>query len=252
MFTAAKSFQSVWETSGKNFIIFLSQRLPTSPFANGVSLNLSTISHIICSKNNLTAQYRKAIFVKNWEKLTSEATVLDIVKGYEIPVPPKQLASPKSNHLSKKEVELVQHEVQEMLRKGTIAVTSSTEGQYLSSLFLVTKKDGENRPLWTWKSWTRVYFINIWKWRDYFCQRGGWPSQNALAIMPDFSGRVCFTSFAACFELPSAPRIFSKLSKSSIFLLRINEDLLTARDTLIVLLQHLQQSPGCVLLKKRS
>ena len=55
-----------------------------------------------------------------------------------------------------------------------------------------------------------------------------------------------------CFELPSAPRIFSKLSKSSIFLLRINEDLLTARDTLIVLLQHLQQSPGGVLLKKPS
>ena len=75
---------------------------------------------------------------------------LDIVRGYKIPfiLLSWQLRLPKNPcQLTKKASDLVDQEVQDMLRKGTIVVPDPKEDQFLSSLFLVKKKDEENRPV---------------------------------------------------------------------------------------------------------
>ena len=88
-------------------------------------------------------------FVKNWQKLTNDPMILDLVRGYEIPfiVPPRQSKLPNLCHLTKEASDLVDQEVQDMLKKGVIVVSNPKEDQFLSSLFLLQKKDGRNRPV---------------------------------------------------------------------------------------------------------
>ena len=88
-------------------------------------------------------------FVKNWQRLTNDPMILDIVNGYEIPfiLPPRQSRLPNLCQLTKEASDLVDQEVQDMLRKGAIVVSDPKEDQFLSSLFLVKKKDGVNRPV---------------------------------------------------------------------------------------------------------
>ena len=83
-------------------------------------------------------------FVKNWQKLTNNPMILDIVRGYEIPfiLPSWQSKLPNSCQLTKEASDLVDQEVQDMLKKGAIVVTDPKEDQFLTSLFLVKKKDG--------------------------------------------------------------------------------------------------------------
>ena len=70
----------------------------------------------------------------------------DIVRGYEISfiLPSRQSMLPKLYQLTKGASDLVDQEVQDMLRKGSIVVSDPKEDQFLSSLFLVKKKDGGN------------------------------------------------------------------------------------------------------------
>lgn len=48
---------------------------------------------------------------------------------------------------SKEEFRLVEEEVQSLLRKGAVAVANPCQDQFISRLFLVTKKDGSFRPV---------------------------------------------------------------------------------------------------------
>ena len=74
--------------------------------------------------------------------------ILDIVNGYEIPfiLPPKQSRLPNLCQLTKEASDLVDQEVQDMLRKGAIVVSNPKEDQFVSSLSLVKKKDGGESP----------------------------------------------------------------------------------------------------------
>ena len=69
---------------------------------------------------------------------------LDIVRGYEISfiLPSRQSRLPKLCQLTKRASDLLDQEVQDMLRKGSIVVSDPKEDQFLSSLFFVKKKDG--------------------------------------------------------------------------------------------------------------
>ena len=48
-------------------------------------------------------------FVKNWQKLTNDPMILDVVSGYKIhfTLPQRQSKLPNSNHLTKKATDLV-------------------------------------------------------------------------------------------------------------------------------------------------
>ena len=72
-----------------------------------------------------------------------------MVKGYRIPFIkiPFQRKIPNFTKMNKKQVALVDLELKEMLRKGTIMRTQPGQGEFLSILFLVGKKDGGYHPV---------------------------------------------------------------------------------------------------------
>ena len=96
-------------------------------------------------------------FVKNWQRLTNDPMILDIVNGYEIPfiLPPRQSRLPNLCQLTKEASDLVDQEVQDMLRKGAIVFSDPKDDQFLSSLSLLKKKDGENPPVVNLKNLNR-------------------------------------------------------------------------------------------------
>ena len=87
-------------------------------------------------------------FIDQWEKLTDDQDVLQIVSGYclEFDQEPMQTAPPTPFKLSRPEERLDQ-EIKKLLKKGSIEVVEHTENQFLSNIFTVPKKDGTRRPV---------------------------------------------------------------------------------------------------------
>ena len=83
-------------------------------------------------------------FHKNWEVLTQDPQVLDVVKGFSIPwmEEPLQSRIPPPCPLKPDEMKLVDKEVEEMIEKEV----SPIPGQFVSSIFVVEKKDSGYRP----------------------------------------------------------------------------------------------------------
>ena len=80
--------------------------------------------------------------LKNWQKLTSDKDVLQTVKGAKIDfthcVEENSCFQRKFN---KKENEVINKEINSMLKKGIIRETLQEEDQFVSPIFLVEKKD---------------------------------------------------------------------------------------------------------------
>ena len=92
---------------------------------------------------------RLSFHARNWQKITRDRWVLDMVKGYQIDFlsSPFQSRKPHPQQYSSEQMELIATEVKELLQKGAVSpVTPQGEGFY-SSLFLVPKKDGGQRPV---------------------------------------------------------------------------------------------------------
>ena len=66
---------------------------------------------------------------------------------YNIPftVQPEQTKATRVVIMSQEETDLVDQETRKMLSKGTISVAKNLDGQFLSALLLVGKKDGGGR-----------------------------------------------------------------------------------------------------------
>ena len=216
--------------------------------------------------------------VKNWQRLTNDPMIPDIVNGYEIPfiLSPRQSRLPYLCQLPKKASDLVNQEVQDTLRKDVIVFTDSKEDQFLSSLFLVKKKDGGNRPVVNVMDLNRNIPYQHFKMEGLFllkemllpgdkmCKIDLKDAYFAIPLSVKsrkyvrFQWKGLLYEFCClCFGLSPAPLVFTKLLKVPISLLRkLNvriiiylddmllmasslEDLLMARDTLIFILQHL-------------
>ena len=72
-----------------------------------------------------------------------------MVKGYKLPLTkvPFLRKIPNFTKMNKKQIALVDLELKEMLRKGAIMRTQPTQGEFLSNLFLMGKKDEGYRPV---------------------------------------------------------------------------------------------------------
>ena len=93
---------------------------------------------------------RLKYFTSTWEKITQVPWVLQVVQGYQIEFmkPPVQLVPARMPSLTPT-LETVLDQVQELLNKGAVHLVKQpvvTEG-FISSLFVVPKKDGGNRPV---------------------------------------------------------------------------------------------------------
>lgn len=84
-----------------------------------------------------------------WEKLTHDQWVINTVSGYKIDFDeqPYQNNVPKEIPFSNELRQLVDIEVQEMLRKGAIVETKSEPNEFISTIFIVPKSNGKFRPV---------------------------------------------------------------------------------------------------------
>ena len=117
--------------------------------------NLSGNVHPIVQKllplyqNNLPQAGRIKHFHFLWEKLTRDPSILEIVHGWTIPLveTPHQKSDPAIYRFQNQEKELISKEVANMLEKGAIVPVAQIKGQFISNLFLREKKDGGHRPI---------------------------------------------------------------------------------------------------------
>ena len=88
----------------------------------------------------------------NWEKLTKDNKILQIVKGYQIPFfyKQKQKREPKEINFSMLEKTTIPLEV-ENLSKGAVEQVSPHKDLFLRSLVTLKKKDGGKRPMINFK-----------------------------------------------------------------------------------------------------
>ena len=217
-------------------------------------------------------------FAKNWQRLKNEPMILDIVRGYEIPfiLPPRQSRLPNVCQLTTEAPDLLDQEVQDMLRKGAIVVSDPKEDQLLSSLFLVKKKDGGNHAVVNLKDLNRNIPYQHFKMEELFllkemllpgdrmCKIDLNDAYFEIALSVKSKKYIRFQRksllYKSCcfyFGLSPAPLVFTKLLKDFIsFLKKLNvriiiylddmllmasslKGLLMARDTLIFIPQHL-------------
>ena len=92
------------------------------------------------SKEPLTGRLK--LFHSNGAKLTQDPNILNFVQGFEIPFRenPMQGKSSDPPLLNQKQSKLVKEELTEMLLTGAIQPVSPCKNQYLSNLFLVSKR----------------------------------------------------------------------------------------------------------------
>ena len=88
-------------------------------------------------------------FAKNWKKLTKDPAVWNIVHAYQIPFieHPYQTSLPVGGKITPDKKELVEEEINQMLKKGAIIKVDPSPDQFLSNIFTVPKKDGGGRPV---------------------------------------------------------------------------------------------------------
>ena len=91
---------------------------------------------------------RLKYFYDNWKSITNDKFVLRCISGYKIPfkVNLKEIKNSKSVHFSdSNNFQEIQNCVNKLLQKGAIIKCCDSDGQFLSSYFLVKKPDGSNR-----------------------------------------------------------------------------------------------------------
>jgi hypothetical protein len=184
---------------------------------------------------------RLKYFSPNWEKITQDLWVLQIVQGYQIEFikPPVQQFPARVPTLSPVLETILDQEVKEFLEKLAVhPVDKQTDG-FISSLFVVPKKDGGNRPIVNLKPLNQYLIYEHFKMegihmlRDLLKQ-GDWlvkiDLKDAYLTVPIWKNHQKYLRFLwkdnmlefAClpFGLATAPRVFTKLMKPVVALLR--------------------------------
>ena len=82
-------------------------------------------------------------FVQNWKKLTSDSTILDIIKhGLKLNFHDQPPESRKPFEYPRTDYETIDTEVKKLLMKGVVEHSQREIGEYFSNLFTTPKKDG--------------------------------------------------------------------------------------------------------------
>ena len=184
---------------------------------------------------------RLAHFVQNWRLISSDPDVLAAVVGYklEFTTTPLQTGLPPVLHFSKSDSAKIDTEIQSLIQKGALKQVQPEAEQFLSNLFLVPKRDGTSRPVINLKGlngflqYTHFKMEGIHLLRD-LVQPGDWLGKvdlkDAYFVVPIWKGHRKYLRFLwketllefAClpFGLALAPRLFTKIMKPVVALLR--------------------------------
>ena len=183
---------------------------------------------------------RLKYFQANWNLITDDPWVLETIMGYKIEFHsvPHQVPWPRT-FMSKAQQESVQVEVDKMILQGAIHPVTNTEGGFVSSIFLVDKKDGGHRPVINLKNLNSFVDFQHFKMegihmlRDLL-KKGDFmvklDLKDAYFTVPVWIGHQKYLRFLwketlwefAClpFGLASAPRTFTKIMKPVVATLR--------------------------------
>jgi hypothetical protein len=218
-------------------------------------------------------------FINNWKKITNDPSVLEIVKGWEIPLleTPTQTKLPHGIQMNSQEEQAMDKEIESMLTKGAIREAIPKEDQFLSNVFVTPKgEEGEYRPITNLKQLNQYVPYHHFKMEGlkdvkYLLQKGDWmckidlkdayfsvPLGTRSRKLVRFKWKgILYEFLCLAFGLGPAPRIFTKLMKVPIALLRrlgirlviylddllimgsTIEEVARARDTVMYLFYHL-------------
>lgn len=213
---------------------------------------------------------RTRLCLPNWSLITQDPWVLETVVGYrlELEARPWQKVSPKSGLIPQEQLREVKKEVESMLAKKAIREVTPIQGQFLSRIFTVPKKDGSSRPIINLRPLNRFMAKHHFKMENVamlkdLLKKGDWMGsidlKDAFQTVPvhgDFCKLLRFRWEGKMYEyqclpfgLTSAPRTFTKVMKPIMALLREKgvrclifiDDILilaTARQELILILQE--------------
>ena len=186
---------------------------------------------------------RLRFFTKNWQHITQDPWVLGIVSGLKLSFTHTPFQSkPPVLRVAQEEHRCISEEVQTLLEKGAIRlVPKGMEGQcFLSSVFTVPKKDGGRRPIINLKSLNKFIphhhfkMEGIHSLRDIVLQGDFMIKldlKDAFFSVPVHHSFQKYLGFKwedreylfQCmpFGLTSAPRIFTKLMRPVVTILRL-------------------------------
>lgn len=90
---------------------------------------------------------RLTLFYDQWSLITNNSLVLSCIQGYKIPFsgPVNQISGPTMAQYNNKERNCYLECINNLLSNGAISKCQYTEGQFLSSVFLVPKPNGKYR-----------------------------------------------------------------------------------------------------------
>ena len=81
--------------------------------------------------------------IDNWKLITDDVNVLEAISNFRIPFlsRPVQVQAPSPFNFGKEQLQFAKKEVNKLLGMGAIVEVESCEGQFVSRIFLVPKKD---------------------------------------------------------------------------------------------------------------
>ena len=88
-------------------------------------------------------------YLPKWREFTSDPWILQTVSGYhlEFETTPHQVNLPKVPKFSERETVLIELEIRKLISKGTVTKVSPCDNEFISTVFLVSKKTGDFWPV---------------------------------------------------------------------------------------------------------
>ena len=186
------------------------------------------------AKHSLPLAGRLQHFKSNWARITQDPWVLEAIQGYRVPFSwqPYQTCPPRALTHPQAEEALLQQEIGSMLEKHAIEETAPSGHGFLSTVFLVPKKDGGQRPVINLKSLNKFVYTEHFKMEGIHILRdllraGDWMTKvdlkDAYFMVPIHEEDRAFLKFSfkertyqfKClpFGLACAPWVFTKVLK---------------------------------------
>ena len=181
-------------------------------------------------------------FEHEWLKITNDSEILTYVRGCPIDFDSEHLSYQEpTSHMafSSQECEIIDNEIEELLAKGAIQVSEHEDGEIISPIFLRYKKDGSPRPIINLKNLNSHIVYSHFKMETLkhaldLISEGCWLASLDIKdayfhvkidkkfwkyLKFSWKGTLyCITCL--CFGLASAQRIFTKLCKPIVAVLR--------------------------------
>ena len=180
-------------------IVHLSLVIQDPPWAHLTQRGLLPMAETICHSSQTFAG-RLSLFSQNWETITQDTWVIQTVtEGYHIPLTsaPNQYSFPPTPHLSSEDTAVLEEEIKSLLQKQAVCQIPPPVKGFYSNMFIVPKKDGGQRPV------INLKYLNKHVKSEHF-KMEGLHTVKALLRREDFMAKVDLKD--AFFMVPIAPQ----------------------------------------------